>query len=94
MKSIEEGYKRIYAEDLAAGLGFEWGYDAAADHDLYEALEAMGYEWNGTSWLAPEAQQTEAKPRTARPRRKQVDIRERLRQWNAGEPKPGGMGPP
>jgi len=90
--SIEEGYKRINAEELAAMIGFEWDYENAEDCDLYEALEAMGYTWKGEeyggNWVAPV---TERKLRTRRPR--QLDIQERLRQWNAGEKKPGGMGP-
>lgn len=52
---MEEGFKRIYADDLAAGLGFEWNYEEVSDADLYEALEAVGYEWDSErlSWLAP-----------------------------------------
>lgn len=49
--SIEEGFKRIYADDLALGLGFEWDYEVADDCDLYEALEAIGYEWDGSGWV-------------------------------------------
>jgi hypothetical protein len=86
VRSIEEGYKRIYAEDLAFGLGFEWDYENAADHNLYEAVEAMGYEWTGSGWRA---QQTEAKFRVRQPQRNQFDIQDRLRQWNAGEALPG-----
>jgi hypothetical protein len=51
MEELMRGYKRIYAEDLAAGLEFEWDYENASDADLYEALEAMGYTWNGNSWV-------------------------------------------
>ncbi len=50
MTTTEESYKRIYADDLAAGLGFEWDYEGAKDYDLYEALEAMGYKWDGQNW--------------------------------------------
>lgn len=90
--SIEEGYKRIYANDLAAGLGFEWNYEEAEDHDLYEAIEAQGYEWNGTSWLSPERQRDAARLRASKPkktRRKKADDQGRLEEWNAGKPLSG-----
>lgn len=93
--SIEEGYKRLAAEGLAAGLEFEWDYENAADCDLYEAIEAMGYEWDGKefdgSWIAPGAQRTNAKSK--KPRKRRANEQELLRQWNAGEKKPGGLGP-
>jgi len=45
-----EGFKRIYAEDLAAAL-FDWDYESVEDWELYTALEECGYEWNGESWV-------------------------------------------
>jgi hypothetical protein len=87
--SIEEGYKRIYANDLAAGLGFEWDYEEAQDHDLYEAIEVQGYEWDGTSWLSPERQRDAARLRASqikKPRRKKPNVQQQLEQWNAGKP--------
>lgn len=50
--SLEDGWKHIYACDLAAGLEFEWDYEIADEDDLYEALELMGYEWNGSGWAS------------------------------------------
>lgn len=47
------GWKRIYAEDVAAAECFEWNYEEASDWDLYEAIESMGYTWNEeqTTWV-------------------------------------------
>jgi hypothetical protein len=86
--SLEEKYKRIYADDLAAGLGFEWDYAAARDGDLYEALEGMCYEWDGKSWLSPERQQDAARVRASKVKRRRpkVPIEARLEDWNKGRP--------
>ncbi|NJO81641.1 MAG: hypothetical protein HC828_01975 [Blastochloris sp.] len=40
-------YKKLMdALDIAASEGFEWDYPNAEPDDLYEAIEAIGYEWN------------------------------------------------
>ena len=84
--SIAEGYKRIYADDLAQGLGFEWDYESAEDHDLYEALEGMGYHWNGKSWLAPEYTPEQKLKKTRRRRKTKAQMEEQLLAWKNGEP--------
>lgn len=93
--SIAEGYKRIYADDLAAGLGFEWDYENASDDDLYEALEVMGYTWDSErrSWLSPEYQEQldqarirASKPKRTRRIRRAANVKEQLRAWNEGKP--------
>jgi hypothetical protein len=50
ISGMEQSYKRIYADDLAVMLDFEWDYEEAEDDDLYEALESMGYRWDGKGW--------------------------------------------
>lgn len=85
--SINDVYKRIYADDLAAALDFEWDYEGADDDDVYEALEAMGYVWypERSSWLAPEAQEAVARVQKADQVKAQCELA-RLAAWNAGEP--------
>lgn len=42
--------KYAYALDVAVAEGFEWDYEYASEEELYEAIEAIGYAWDGTSW--------------------------------------------
>jgi hypothetical protein len=51
-----EATKYMDALDIAAAEGFEWDYENAADYDLYEAVEILGYWWDDTQkrWHGPE----------------------------------------
>lgn len=40
----------IHALDIAAMEGFEWDYHTVERHELYSAVEALGYNWNGENY--------------------------------------------
>lgn len=78
-------WKRLYAEDVAAAEGFEWDVGNAEDHDLYEAIEAMGYVWDErrTMWFGPESEVVLRQSRTnvQRARAAEAGGVERLGAW-------------
>lgn len=47
--------KRIKAEEVA-GVEFHWDYSKTPDDDLYDALEIIGYAWDGADWRPIETQ--------------------------------------
>jgi hypothetical protein len=55
---MDELFKDIYARDLLLNLAETdealayW--ETADDADMYETLEAMGYEWHKGGWYTPE----------------------------------------
>lgn len=45
--------KRYAADELADALGWDW-YKDVSDYDLYDSLQAAGYEWDGRLWINTE----------------------------------------
>ena len=43
-------WKKEYARDLLAGLGYEWNIDGADGAELVLLAEQEGYEWDGAMW--------------------------------------------
>jgi hypothetical protein len=81
---LRMSWKYMYALDLAAGLGFEWDYEDADEYDLYEAIEIIGYSWDGEGWSLPQAPIVN-KP-APKPRRKRANVLEQLEAWKSGKP--------